>query len=65
MKSIKDGVAIVVQLVSGFIAGIMILGLVPDDSIDVNTVGALVVAAVFGSVFYGASAYRKHLHRRI
>lgn len=62
MKTIKDGVAIAVELTTGFIAGIMLLGLIPDDGIEVNTVGALVTAAVFGSVAYLADRYRKHLH---
>lgn len=62
METVKDGAAIVVQLVTGFIAGIMLLGLIPGDSINVNTVGALVGAAVFGAACYLASRYRKHLH---
>lgn len=62
MRTIKDGLAIVVQVVAGVIAGIMILGLIPNDSIKVNTVGALVCAVVFGAASYLAGRYRKHLH---
>lgn len=62
MKSVKDSAAIVVQVTAGLIAGIMLLGLLPGDSIKVDTFGALVAAAVFGSVSYLAARYRKHLH---
>lgn len=62
MKTFKDGAAIVVQVAAGLIAGVMLLGLLPGDSIEVNTVGALVIAALAGASYYGARAYRKNLH---
>lgn len=62
VKGVKDTLAILVEVLAGLVAGIMILGLVPGDEIEVDTVGALVVAALAGTVSYLAARYRKSLH---
>lgn len=62
MKHIKDGLAIVVQVMAGLLGGIMVLGLIPGDGIDVDTTGALVIAALSALAYLGARTYRKNLH---
>lgn len=62
MKHIADGVAVVVQVLAGLLGGIMVLGLIPGDRLNVNTVGAVVIAALSGLAYLGARAYRKTLH---
>lgn len=59
MRKIKDGVMIVVEVAAGFLAGLYLFGLIPGDRINMDVVGSLVLAAVFGTLSYLAAYYRK------
>jgi hypothetical protein len=61
IQEAKFFVATVLMISSGVVGGLSLLGLIPGDSTDVNTVGALVLIAVCAPVFW---ASRKYVDRR-
>jgi hypothetical protein len=52
---------IVVELVSGFLALLLLLGLIPGDGVDFNVLGSLVLFVPCALIYFGASRYRKRL----
>lgn len=50
---------IAVELVSGVLAGLLLLGLVPGDGVNFNVLGSLVLFVPCALVFLAASRYRK------
>lgn len=55
----KLSLAIIVELVLGFLTWLLILGLVPADHIDFNVLGSVVMAVVCGIPYWGAHQYVK------
>jgi hypothetical protein len=53
--------AIIVQLVFGFLAGLLLLGLVPGDSVNFNVIGSLIMAVPCTGAFLAATWYRRNL----
>jgi hypothetical protein len=49
--------AIVAELVFGFLTGLLILGLVPADGVDFNVVGSLVLMVPCAVVYHLAGKY--------
>lgn len=50
---------IAVELVSGFLAALLLLGLIPGDGVNFNVLGSLVLFVPCALVFLAASRYRK------
>lgn len=50
--------ALVAELVFGFLTGLFLLSLVPGDGVHANALGALVLAVLTGAAFLAARSYR-------
>lgn len=50
---------IAVELVSGFLAALLLLGLVPGDGVNFNVLGSLVLSVPCVAVFIAANWYRR------
>lgn len=50
---------IAVELVSGFLAALLLLGLVPGDGVNFNVLGSLVLSVPCAAVFIAANWYRR------
>jgi hypothetical protein len=62
IEETKTYCAIAVMLVSGVVGGVLVLGLIPGDGIDVNVIGSLVLAVPCGIVFWISQRY---VNRRV
>ena len=49
--------AIALELVFGFLTALLILGLVPQDGVDFNVVGSLVLTVPCAAVYWAAHRY--------
>lgn len=59
MREGRIGLAITLELVFGFLTGLLILGLAPRDGVDFNVLGSLVLAVPCGALYLVARRYRK------
>lgn len=57
VKETKLSVAIVAEVVFGFLTALLILGLVPADGVDFNVLGSLVLAVPCAVVYHVAGRY--------
>lgn len=57
IEEIKTYCAIAVMLVSGFVGGVLILGLIPGDGVDFNVLGSMILAVPCGLVFWASHRY--------
>lgn len=57
-REAKIYLAIALELIFGFLTGLLILGLVPADGVDFNVVGSLVLAVPCAAVYWAAHRYR-------
>lgn len=57
LTEIKVSVAIIVELVFGFLTGLLILGLVPADGVDFNVLGSLVLMLPCAALYHLAGRY--------
>ncbi len=55
----KLGVAIIAELVLGFLTWLLVLGLVPEDRLDFNVLGSVVMIAVCALPYWAAHSYVK------
>ena len=59
VAELKISVAIIAELVLGFLTWLLVLGLLPADTVNFNVLGSLVMAAVCGLPYYLAHRYVK------
>lgn len=59
VKETKLGVAIVAELVLGFVTWLLIVGLVPADHLDFDVLGSLVMIVMLGVPYWAAHRYVK------
>lgn len=59
IKETKLGVAIVAELVLGFVTWLLIVGLVPADHLDFNVLGSMVMIVMCGIPYWAAHRYVK------
>lgn len=59
VKETKLGVAIVAELILGFLTWLLILGLVPEDLLDFNVLGSLVMVLICAAPYWAAHNYVK------
>ena len=52
---------IAVQMISGIVAGLLLIGLVPGDGMDFNVLGSLVLGIPAAVVFGVVSLYRNRI----
>lgn len=57
IREAKLSLAIVLELVFGFLTGLLILGLVPQDGLDFNVLGSLVLTAPCAVVYHVSRRY--------
>ena len=55
----KLGVAIIAELVLGFLTWLLVLGLVPEDKLDFNVLGSVVMIVVCALPYWAAHNYVK------
>lgn len=55
----KLDLAIVVDMVLGFVTGLLIIGLVPEDKVNFNVLGSVVLCLVCGAPYWVAHQYVK------
>lgn len=55
----KLSLAIVVELALGFVTWLLVLGLLPADSVDFNVLGSVVMAVICGVPYFAAHQYVK------
>lgn len=55
IEEAKTYCAIALMLVSGVVGGVLVLGLIPGDGINLNVLGSLVLAVPCGLVFWASS----------
>lgn len=64
IAELKIDAAIVAELVLGFLTWLLILGLVPADTLDFNVLGSVVMAVVCGIPYWIAHRYVKAYQNR-
>lgn len=57
IEEIKTYCAIALMMVSGVAGGVLVLGLIPGDGIDINVLGSLMLAVPCGLVFWASHRY--------
>jgi hypothetical protein len=57
IAELKLDVAIIAELVLGFLFWLLLLGLVPKDSLDFNVLGSLVLWALIAGPYWFARRY--------
>lgn len=59
IAELKLSVAIIAELVLGFLTWLLVLGLVPADSVNFNVLGSAVMVVVCGIPYFIAHQYVK------
>jgi hypothetical protein len=63
IAEVKLDLAIILELGLGFLFWLLLLGLLPKDSVNFNVTGSLVLWAVIAAPYWGARRYVKaHLN---
>jgi hypothetical protein len=62
IEETKTYCAIALMIVSGFVGGVLVLGLIPGDDINTDVLGSLVLAVPCGIVFWISQRY---VNRRV
>jgi len=57
IEETKTYCAIALMMVSGVVGGVLVLGLIPGDAIDIDVLGSLVLAVPCGIVFWVSQRY--------
>jgi hypothetical protein len=59
IAELKLGAAIILELVLGFLTWLLVLGLLPKDTIDFNVLGSLVMILLCAGPYWAAHLYVK------
>lgn len=57
LKEAKLWLAILVELAFGFLTGLLILGLIPNDGVDFNVIGSVLLAIPCAVIYHLAGRY--------
>lgn len=61
LRETKIASLIIVQMASGILAGLLIVGLVPGDNVNFNVLGSLILLTPVAAIFIAATLYRRRI----